>query len=128
MKEQTNANLTVRQKVAERISRFAESWYFVFFFCAFIMVWIIGNKCLGSRVEPLDSYPLLNLIFSCVGCTQGPIIMMSQKRAEKKDRERSKMDFEINLKTESEIRRLHEKIDRLMKVVNQFVRTPELSE
>jgi uncharacterized membrane protein len=40
--------------------------------------------------------------------------MMSQNRQEEKDRERSKLDYMINLKSELEIRTLHEKIDRLI--------------
>ena len=40
--------------------------------------------------------------------------MMSQNRQEEKDRERSKKDYMINLKSELEIRMLHEKIDHLI--------------
>ena len=40
--------------------------------------------------------------------------MMSQNRQEEKDRERSKKDYMINLKSELEIRTLHEKIDHFI--------------
>ena len=40
--------------------------------------------------------------------------MMSQNRQEEKDRKRSKNDYMINLKSELEIRMLHEKIDHLI--------------
>lgn len=39
---------------------------------------------------------------------------MSQNRQEEKDRDRSKRDYMINLKSELEVRTLHEKIDLLM--------------
>lgn len=45
---------------------------------------------------------------------QAPVIMMSQNRQEEKDRERSKKDYMINLKSELEIRTLHEKIDHFI--------------
>jgi uncharacterized membrane protein len=45
---------------------------------------------------------------------QAPVIMMSQNRQEEKDRERSKHDYQVNLKAELEIRMLHEKIDHLI--------------
>ncbi len=45
---------------------------------------------------------------------QAPVIMMSQNRQEEKDRERSEQDYMINLKSELEIRMLHEKIDHLI--------------
>ena len=40
--------------------------------------------------------------------------MMSQNRQEEKDRERAKNDYMVNLKSELEIRMLHEKIDHLI--------------
>jgi uncharacterized membrane protein len=45
---------------------------------------------------------------------QAPVIMMSQNRQEEKDRERAKQDYMINLKSELEIRMLHEKLDHLI--------------
>ncbi|MCY1234013.1 hypothetical protein D9M72_465800 [compost metagenome] len=63
-----------------------------------------------------DPYPfiLLNLILSCIAALQAPVIMMSQNRQEEKDRDRAKKDYMINLKSELEIRMLHEKIDHLL--------------
>jgi uncharacterized membrane protein len=40
--------------------------------------------------------------------------MMSQNRQEEKDRERAKKDYMVNLKSELEIRVLHEKIDHIV--------------
>jgi uncharacterized membrane protein len=40
--------------------------------------------------------------------------MMSQNRQEEKDRDRAKKDYMINLKSELEIRLLHDKIDHLI--------------
>jgi uncharacterized membrane protein len=64
-----------------------------------------------------DPYPfiLLNLILSCLAAVQAPIIMMSQNRAEARDRLRAENDYKINLKAELEIRHLHEKIDHLLR-------------
>jgi uncharacterized membrane protein len=53
----------------------------------------------------------LNLILSCVAALQASIIMMSQRRQDEKDRIRAENDYRINLKSELEIRALHEKID-----------------
>ncbi len=63
-----------------------------------------------------DPYPfiLLNLVLSCIAALQAPVIMMSQKRQEEKDRQRSENDYRINLKAELEIRHLHEKIDHML--------------
>ena len=68
--------------------------------------------------ERIDPYPfiLLNLMLSCLAAVQAPIIMMSQKRQEARDRLRSKNDYKVNLKAELEIRQLHEKIDHIIRL------------
>jgi uncharacterized membrane protein len=85
------------------------------FFGFFIVVWISTNVFWMTN-KGFDPYPfiLLNLILSCIAAMQAPVIMMSQNRQEEKDRERAKKDYMINLKSELEIRMLHEKIDHLI--------------
>lgn len=56
----------------------------------------------------------MNLVLSAIAALQAPIIMMSQNRKEEKDRKRSENDYLINLKSELEIRGLHQKIDLLL--------------
>jgi uncharacterized membrane protein len=51
---------------------------------------------------------------SCIAALQAPVIMMSQNRQEEKDRTRAKKDYMINLKSELEIRKIHDKIDHLI--------------
>lgn len=57
---------------------------------------------------------MLNLVLSCVAAIQAPLIMMSQKRQEQKDRERAEDDFKINLKCEIILENLHRKLDELL--------------
>lgn len=81
----------------------------------FLVLWIIFTSVylLNKRFDP---YPfiLLNLFLSFIAALQVPIIMMSQNRQEEKDRERSKLDYVMNLKFGLEIRTLHEIIDHLI--------------
>jgi uncharacterized membrane protein len=46
---------------------------------------------------------------------QAPVIMMSQNRQDKKDRVRSELDYQVNLKAEVEVMQLHERVDQLQK-------------
>ncbi len=64
-----------------------------------------------------DPYPfiLLNLGLSTLAAFQAPIIMMSQNRQAAKDRIEQKSTYEINLKMELELMRLHEKFDEFSK-------------
>lgn len=107
--------LTGGQKLADKVATFGGSWRFIIFFAVFIAFWILVNVFFFFK-RPFDPYPfiLLNLILSCLAALQAPVIMMSQNRQEEKDRDRAKKDYMINLKSEIEIRMLHEKIDHLI--------------
>jgi len=110
-----SVSLTFGQKIADKVAAFGGSWTFILSFCFFLFLWIAINV-VWFHNQGFDPYPyiLLNLILSCVAALQAPIIMMSQNRQEEKDRARSKSDYMINLKSELEIRMLHEKIDHLI--------------
>ena len=112
---QDNNPLSRGQKMADHVATFGGSWTFIISFGFFLFVWILLNTAFLLN-KGFDPYPfiLLNLILSCIAALQAPIIMMSQNRQEEKDRERSKLDYMINLKSELEIRTLHEKLDHLI--------------
>ena len=116
--ETLDKNLTVGQKLADKIASFGGSWTFIIAFFIFLFFWIVLNALLLST-NAYDPYPfiLLNLILSCLAAMQAPLIMMSQNRLEEKDRLRAKKDYQVNLKAEVEIRMLHEKMDHL--ILNQ---------
>ena len=103
------------QKIADRVASFGGSWTFILTFLGLLTVWILVNVLLFVN-KGFDPYPfiLLNLILSCVAALQAPVIMMSQNRTEERDRERARKDYMINLKSELEIRILHDKIDHLI--------------
>ena len=113
--EEDEKEITFGQKLADKVAEFGGSWCFIIFFMSFLVVWILLNVFWLSN-HGFDPYPfiLLNLILSCIAAIQAPVIMMSQNRQEEKDRERAKKDYKINLKSELEIRELHEKIDHLI--------------
>jgi uncharacterized membrane protein len=107
--------ITFGERIADKVASFGGSWMFIIIFFVILMVWIVMNSLL-LLYKPFDPYPfiLLNLILSCLAAIQAPIIMMSQNRQETKDRHRSENDYKINLKSEIEIRTLHEKVDHLL--------------
>lgn len=113
--EETTAKYTFGQRLADKIASFGGSWNFIIIFGVFIFAWMVINVVFLLS-KAFDPYPfiLLNLILSCLAALQAPVIMMSQNRQEEKDRERSKQDYMVNLKSELEIRMLHEKLDHLI--------------
>ena len=114
--QEESETLTFGQRVSDKVASFGGSWTFIISFMTFLILWILLNAiALGNK--GYDPYPfiLLNLILSCIAALQAPIIMMSQNRQEEKDRIRAKKDYMINLKSELEIRILHEKIDHIIR-------------
>ena len=111
----TNDTPTLGQRLADNVASFGGSWAFILTFAGFLGIWIVSNVYFLAS-KPFDPYPfiLLNLILSTIAALQAPVIMMSQNRQEEKDRDRAKKDYMINLKSELEIRMLHEKIDHLI--------------
>jgi uncharacterized membrane protein len=118
---------TLGQRLSDNFASFGGSWTFLILFGVFLLVWMSISVLMGDK-KSFDPYPfiLLNLVLSCIAAIQAPIIMMSQKRQEAKDRLRSMNDYQVNLKAELEIRHLHEKLDHL--VTKQWQRLAEIQQ
>jgi uncharacterized membrane protein len=114
--KQFERKLTFGERLSDQIAEFGGSWKFLISFGAVLLIWIVLNGVIFAT-GAFDPYPfiLLNLILSCLAAVQAPIIMMSQNRAEARDRLRAENDYKVNLKAELEIRHLHEKIDHLLR-------------
>ncbi len=121
------SSLTLGERLADRLADFGGSWTFISLFMAILLIWLAINSWI-LLTKPFDPYPyiLLNLVLSCLAAIQAPVILMSQNRQEAKDRLRSEQDYQINLKAEIEIRKLHEKIDHLL--MHQWQRLMEIQQ
>ncbi len=76
-------------------------------------MWVVLNSSalLHNHFDPYP-YILLNLFLSMIASVQAPVIMMSQNRLSSKDRLKSDLDYEVNLKAELEVAHLHRKVDQ----------------
>ncbi|MCM2293193.1 DUF1003 domain-containing protein [Allorhizobium sp. BGMRC 0089] len=127
LNEATNQKEDFGNRAADAVAAFGGSWTFILMFCAILVCWMAVNS-LFLLQRAFDPYPyiLLNLVLSCIAALQAPIIMMSQKRQEEKDRQRAENDYMINLRAELEIRQLHEKLDHQM--ARQWERLAEIQQ
>ena len=110
-------------KLADRVAAIGGSWGFIFSFLAVLVGWMLVNSdILAHWNRAFDPYPyiFLNLILSMLAAIQAPIIMMSQNRASDRDRVAASHDYEVNLRAELEIMRLHEKIDLLLARIDRM--------
>ena len=124
--DEFNEKRSFGERLSDGLASFGGSWAFLISFAVVLVVWMLINIAEGPGA--FDAYPfiLLNLVLSCLAAIQAPIIMMSQKRQEQKDRARSSNDYQVNLKAELEIRHLHEKIDHL--ITKQWQRLAEIQQ
>ena len=100
-------------RLADAVARFGGSWAFISTSAILLCIYVSINLFLCQRAW--DPYPfiLLNLFLSMLAAFQAPIIMMSQNRQDIKDRLRSELDFEVNRRSEAEIRDLSGKLIHL---------------
>jgi len=122
---------TVGERVADKVASFGGSWTFIILFAVILLIYTGANQIL--RGKAWDPYPfiLLNLFLSMLAAIQAPVIMMSQNRQDKKDRLRSELDFDVNVRAESEIQTLsrrlhllHEKLDDVSKQLETKTTAP----
>ena len=114
---------TVLEKIADGISWFSGSMPFLFLNAAWFAVWIAINT-LPLGIEPFDPFPfgLLTMILSIEAIFLSCFVLISQNRQAAKDRVRSDIEDEINIKAELEVAHLHEKTDRLhSEMLERFV-------
>lgn len=125
--EEDQKKPTFGERLADKVATFGGSWTFIMSFGAVLLSWIALNSFVLMQ-KAFDPYPyiLLNLVLSCLAALQAPVIMMSQNRKEVKDRERAENDYLINLKSEIEIRHLHQKVD--LSIIDQYQHLCEIQQ
>jgi uncharacterized membrane protein/uncharacterized membrane protein YeaQ/YmgE (transglycosylase-associated protein family) len=104
--------MTFGQRVADKVAIFGGSWTFIGLFLLFMLVWMVVNTELVQHFDPFP-FILLNLMLSCLAALQAPVIMMSQNRQAAKDRLMAASDYDVNVRSELELARLHALFDEL---------------
>ncbi len=105
--EEDQENISLGDKVADKVAAFGGSWPFIFIFGGFMLVWMTWNSVLTGKLafDPLP-FMFLNLFLSTIAALQAPVIMMSQNRQSSKDKAMAVNDYQVNLKNEVSIDKL----------------------
>ena len=116
------ARSTLGQRLADRVATVGGSWGFIVGFGVFLAAWA-GLNVVVLAGHAFDPYPFvfLNLLLSMLAALQAPIIMMSQNRQAAKDRLAAALDYEVNIKAETAIAELHDKVDRLQDALDRLL-------
>lgn len=112
--EEVEVHSTLLQRIADWIAWFSGSMLFLMLNGGWFIFWIIVNT-FAVGVVAFDPYPfgLLTMIVSLEAIFLSCFVLISQNRQAEKDRVRSDIEYEVNIKAELEIAHLHEKTDRI---------------
>jgi CRP/FNR family transcriptional regulator, cyclic AMP receptor protein len=113
------ARLTGVQRVADWLAAFSGSMNFLFLHAAWFGVWIVLNTLVlphnpdGTRGFDPFPFGLLTMIVSLEAIFLSTFVLISQNRQVEKDKVRSDIEYEVNIKAEMEVAELHQKTDHL---------------
>lgn len=118
--------LTVGQRVADKVATAMGSWRFIIIQTSILLLWAILNSA-GWWPWKWDFYPFIamNLLLSCQAAYAAPVIMMSQNRQAEKDRLTAQNDYTTDCKGEEEIRYIMEHLDHQDTLILQIVKRLE---
>ena len=106
---------TTVQKAADWIADFSGSIPFLLLHVAFFAAWILLNVPRIPGAPMFDPFPygLLTMVVSLEAIILSVFVLLSQNRQVAKERIRSDIEYEVNIKAEMEVAHLHEKVDLL---------------
>ena len=111
-------HLTTVERIADWISWFSGSMPFLTINAVWFGGWIVINT-VDVGVRQFDPYPfgLLTMIVSLEAIFLSCFVLLAQNRQAAKDRVRSDVEYDVNVKAEMEVAHLHDKLDRIQEQV-----------
>jgi CRP/FNR family transcriptional regulator, cyclic AMP receptor protein len=122
--EAVDAKMSLLDRIADVIAAFSGSMAFLILNGLWFVVWIVMNV-FPMPFEAFDPFPfgLLTMIVSLEAIFLSCFVLISQDRQGAKDRVRSDIEYEVNIKAELEVAHLHEKTDRIHEeMLDRFTR------
>ncbi|HYH83978.1 MAG TPA: DUF1003 domain-containing protein [Pyrinomonadaceae bacterium] len=105
---------TFADRMADAVSEFGGSWAFIAATVVFVVYWVVYNSYWRND-QGIDPFPysFLDVMNGIMAALLTPIILISQNRQTEKDRLRSDLDFQINLKNELSLTEVMRRLDVL---------------
>jgi uncharacterized membrane protein len=105
--------LTPVQRLADAASEFAGTFSFLLVHAVWFAAWIVLNLGLFPSVAAFDPYPfgLLTMVVSLEAIFLSCMVLISQNRQAAKDRIRSDVEYDANIRAGLEVTQLHVKVD-----------------
>ncbi len=114
--EAAEERVTWVQAIADAAADFSGRFSFLLVHAAWFAVWIGLNIGVVPGMEPFDPFPfgLLTMIVSLEAIFLSCMVLISQNRSAQKERIRSDVEYEANIRAGLEVTQLHVKIDAML--------------
>lgn len=101
------------------------NWWVPVAIISLVLFWAAWN----ALSKPFEPYPVIIFavisgILSTVAATQGPLILLAQRRSAMNDRARDEETYRIATNSEADLHEISAKLDRLIERVDAQDRTP----
>ncbi len=113
------------QRVSDVIATVAASQWFMIFHVAWFGVWILLNVLAAMGALPavlaFDPFPfgLLTMVVSLEAIFLSIFVMVSQNRQSEKDRLRTDLDYQINVRAQTEIMEVTHRLERIEELLRK---------
>lgn len=113
--EAVEERLTMVERIADTAADFSGRFSFLLVHAAWFAVWILLNVNLFRGIEAFDPFPfgLLTMIVSLEAIFLSCMVLISQNRSAVKERIRSDVEYEANIRAGLEVTQLHVKMDAM---------------
>lgn len=103
------------ERLAAAIADHVATWWFAGTVLVLLATWIVVN----IAWRPFEPYPVVTLavisaVLACVTALQGPLILVTQRRAAERDRMRDREALRVAVHAEQDLHILHTKVDQLL--------------
>ncbi len=117
--EAVEERLTPVQRIADFAAAFSGTFSFLLMHVVWFTIWIGINTGLIGGMEIFDPYPfgLLTMVVSLEAIFLSCMVLISQSRQAVKDRIRSDVEYDANIRAGLEVTQLHVKVDHLYEQV-----------
>jgi uncharacterized membrane protein len=100
---------------AMRVANAVASWWFAIALVVLVIGWVVLNVI----ARPFTPYPTVMLAgisatLATVAALQGPLILLSQRRAAERDRRRDEEGLRVTINAEGDVHRIENKLDEAL--------------
>lgn len=103
------------ERLAAVVAEHVATWWFACSVVSFLLVWVVVNIVW----RPFEPYPVVVLavisaVLASIAALQGPLILVTQRRAAERDRMRDREALRVAVNSEADLHRIEAKLDRLL--------------